>query len=90
MSDVLILKGALQEARQASMRHATQAEGLISSIRNLAQHAAVIPLRELRTKELLEMARQLDDTVDRYRRERERVAAIRRDLGMPPEMGAYE
>lgn len=90
MSEVLILKGALQEVKQNAMRLATRAEGLISAIRQLAQHASVIPLRELKTEELLEMAAQLDKTVKEYRGERARIDAIRRDLGMPTETESYE
>ncbi len=59
MSERLILKGALQDKKMERMRLAAHAQGLITAIKQIVQPASVIPLKDLRTDEALELASEL-------------------------------
>lgn len=66
MSERLILRGALQEKKMERMRLAARAQGLISAIKQIVQPASVIPLRDLRTAEALELAADLHGLRESY------------------------
>ena len=59
MSERLILKGALQDKKMERMRLAARAQGLITAVKQIVQHASVIPLKDLRTDEALELISEL-------------------------------
>jgi hypothetical protein len=81
MSERLILKGALQEKKLVRMRLAAKAEGLIVGIKNLIQHASIVPLRELETGHALELIRELDNLRTQYLALCDDIGKIERELG---------
>jgi hypothetical protein len=59
MSERLILKGALQDKKMERMRLAARAQGLITAVKQIVQPASVIPLKDLKTDEALELISEL-------------------------------
>ncbi len=80
MSERLILKGALQEKKMERMRLAARAQGLISAIKQIIQPASVIPLKELRTDEALELISDLHRLRESYLPLCEEIREIEREL----------
>ena len=66
MSERLILKGALQDKKMERMRLAARAQGLITAIKQIVQPASVVPLKDLRTDEALELVADLHGLREQY------------------------
>lgn len=81
MSERLLLKGALHEKRMERMTLATRAQGLISAMKVIVQPASVVPLKDLKTAEILELAGELDRIRSEYLRVSADVSEIERELG---------
>jgi hypothetical protein len=64
------------------MRLAAQAQGLITAIKTIIQPASVIPLRDIRTNEALELLKQLDGIREEYIALQQAISDIQRELGM--------
>ncbi len=80
MSERLMLRGALQEKKLERMRLAARAQGLISAIKQIVQPASVIPLRELRTDEALELISELHRLREAYMPLCAEIGEIEREL----------
>ncbi len=82
MNDRLMMKGALEEKKQDRLRLATRAEALIRGLRTAIMPASVMPLDDLRTAEVAEMARELNEVKQQYSRLMREIDDIKRELGL--------
>jgi hypothetical protein len=80
MSERLILKGALQDKKMERMRMAAHAQGLITAIKQIVQPASVIPLKDLRTDEALELVSELHRLREAYLPLCAQIREIEREL----------
>lgn len=80
MGERLILKGVLQEKKMERMRLAARAQGLITGIKHIVQPASVIPLRDLRTDEALELISELHRLREQYAALCSHIEEIEREL----------
>jgi len=81
MRQRLILKGALEEKKMERMRLAATAQGLITAVKEILQPAAVIPLRELRSAEALELVNELHRVRRKFLALVPEIHEIERELG---------
>lgn len=79
-TDRLILKGALQEKKMARMQMAARAQGLISGLKAMIQPASIVPLKDLKTGEALELLKELDALRGEYVTLTCDIEEIERDL----------
>ena len=81
MSDRLVLRGALAEKKEKRFRLAAKAAGIISALRRMVLPAAVTPLADLPTAEIMALAVDLDSVRDAYMELSAEMADIERELG---------
>lgn len=82
MSEYLKMRGALEEKKLAAQELAVRAAGIIRALRDLALPAAVTPLREIDSAQVLQLAQMLHEIRGRYMDICADMGMIKKDLGL--------
>ena len=81
MSERLMLKGALEEKKQAKLKLATRSAGIIRALKQIIQPAVITPLKELRTDEAKELIEELHELRTQYLQVSGEMEEIEKELG---------
>ncbi|NSW85223.1 MAG: hypothetical protein HPY84_02775 [Syntrophobacteraceae bacterium] len=66
MSERLMLKGALHEKKRECMTLAIRAQGVITGLKHIIQPASIVPLKDLKTDQALELMKELHELKQEY------------------------
>ena len=81
MSERLKLRGALEEKRLKAQDLAVRAAGIIRAMRGLTLPAAVTPLAEIDSAQILQLAAMLHEIRTKYMSLASDIEALKRELG---------